>query len=195
MSARLWRVRAAPVWIVDVARRWSLRRRYGFDAWHVRATAANRPYKRIAAQWIEQVAARSVADVGCGLGDLGALLPQDVEYVGLDVRPAVVEAARELHRRRPNLGFALGSFEQADDTGPDMLVALNWIDGLPGTVLSQKLAAVGATYILIDAVADKVDAYDHTHLEIPGYARQRLLRQQADPRLDRSLLLFCVIET
>ena len=85
-----------------------------------------------ATQWLRFVqllklcsfdAAFSLNDLGCGYGELAAFLrwryPQtNVDYLGIDLSPAMVRCARRRHRREPATRFVVGRAcpRQADYT-------------------------------------------------------------------------------
>lgn len=188
----MWKAAALPRWSLEVSRRWLLRRRFGFDPWHVRATPANRPYKARVARLLVAHGATKVVDVGCGLGDLGSLLPRAVTYIGVDTRAPVLDAARQLHRNATNMSFLQGSFAEAGQTEADAVVSVAWVDGLTGRELTDNLliAGSGARLLVIDAVMDKADSYSHLTLQIPGFLVLERIGPDKDPRLDRTLIVF-----
>jgi SAM-dependent methyltransferase len=55
----------------------------------------------------------SINDIGCGYGALfDYLAPKPVDYLGVDISPAMIAKAEELHRGRPGCRFLAG--ERAD---------------------------------------------------------------------------------
>ena len=63
----------------------------------------------------------SLIDLGCGYGALATFLaerhPKErIDYLGIDLSPAMIRRARRLHRGKPAIRFAVGrnSAEQAD---------------------------------------------------------------------------------
>lgn len=194
--------------VVSVTRRWSvhsrefvhrsyLQRRFGFeDPWHCQATPASRRYKGALADLIVSLRPANVVEVGCGLGDVGQLLPEDIRYTGFDIDPHVVEAARHSHRRRPNLSFKTGGFDAAAHEQCDVVIAVAWIDRLPPTQLLDHMermrSSTGCRYIVIDAIRhDYEGSWYHGELTLPGSTEVSRIGPP-EVQLERELRLLAV---
>lgn len=74
---------------------------------------------------------RKLVELGCGLGDLLALLQNDFTASGVDLLPEAVDAAR---RAAPRARITLGDASEVDDVVPadvDVVVALHVVEHLP----------------------------------------------------------------
>lgn len=85
---------------------------------------------------IGHAAPRRVVDLGCGPGELTAVLARrwpNAEVVGLDASPEMIDRARALGDAPPNLAFALGDVRDwAVEPGTDVVVSnavLQWVPG------------------------------------------------------------------
>ncbi|WP_323961758.1 trans-aconitate 2-methyltransferase [Arthrobacter sp. JZ12] len=81
-------------------------------------------------------APRRVVDLGCGSGELTAVLAQrwpDAEVLGIDSSPEMVNAARRRPHQPPNLAFAVGDVRDfRPAAGTDVVVSnavLQWVQG------------------------------------------------------------------
>ena len=87
----------------------------------------------------------SLLDAGCGEGSLLARLPAGVAYWGVDASAEAIEAARRLHRGRPNARFERGDLRSAHlGIGRfDAVAFLNMLgeEGLDGARALRKLRA------------------------------------------------------
>jgi SAM-dependent methyltransferase len=76
-----------------------------------------------------QFAFRHALDIGCGAGELSLALARGrphIDVVGLDISPALVDAARERGAHLANVAFALGDaalWRPAEGSAPDLLVS------------------------------------------------------------------------
>lgn len=82
------------------------------------------------AGWLREVGARTVLDVGAGVGKfcVGASLTTDCVYFGIEHRPRLVEAAQELARRfdvERRVAFIEGAFGDAIVTRADAVYLYN----------------------------------------------------------------------
>jgi trans-aconitate 2-methyltransferase len=94
---------------------------------------------------IAQVAAQSpryVADLGCGPGNLTAVLARrwpDAHVVGVDNSPEMIDAANGAPDRDPRVSFMIGDVRDwQPDHPPDVLVCnavLQWVPGHDGLLL------------------------------------------------------------
>jgi SAM-dependent methyltransferase len=74
--------------------------RHGDAAEAVKMSAAGQRFRFAALCGIGDLHGASVADVGCGLGDLYAFLHEhvgDLDYTGIDIVPEMVERAQQLY--------------------------------------------------------------------------------------------------
>jgi SAM-dependent methyltransferase len=95
-----------------------------------RATSQIRKFEVMAQ--VMDLESRSVLDVGCGFADFADYLRgrfKDVHYSGVDITPAMVKTARELH---PDLTIHQGDILAEDFAAPYDLVTANGIFYLMG---------------------------------------------------------------
>jgi SAM-dependent methyltransferase len=114
---------------------------------------------------------RSVLDVGCAAGgfrDIWRHYAPDTRYEGVDLSPALVDAARRLH---PDSGFHHGDvLEGIDlpDRHADLVQALGWLHWVPDQRRAlTELWRLANSFLFFDIriVADRADA---------GVGRQRI---------------------
>ena len=65
-----------------------------------RLLGAERARRRLVDDFLRPFPGARLLDVGCGTGSLLDYLPEDVEYVGFDLNPAYIEAARKRYGAR-----------------------------------------------------------------------------------------------
>jgi len=61
---------------------------------------AGRGRRRVTDEFLRPSKGAKVLDVGCGTGALLDYLPEDIEYVGVDLNPAYIDEARRRHSPR-----------------------------------------------------------------------------------------------
>jgi SAM-dependent methyltransferase len=128
--------------------------RYRFDQWHAAAPYWCRRYKREAVRMANALAPSVVVEIGCGLGEVIRRIQAPWRY-GVDRDPHVLEAAGRLTRE---VNFVHGTFDELRGLHRggviDVLVVLNWLDGLSVEAVRQlflpHLHRVG--HLLLDEV-------------------------------------------
>jgi SAM-dependent methyltransferase len=90
-------------------------------------------------------------DVGCGAGELSLALARgrpQIEVVGVDISPAVIQAARERGDNRDNAAFEVAdaaSWQPADGFAPDLVVSRHGVMFFDDPVAAfEHLAAIAA---------------------------------------------------
>ena len=102
------------------------------------------PYERalltLFADQVRQAGGGPVADVGCGAGRIaGFLAEQGVDVFGIDLSPAMIEAARRDH---PHIRFEVGSMTELDLPDASLAGLLAWYSliHVPDEEIAQVLA-------------------------------------------------------
>ncbi|MHB8474366.1 MAG: class I SAM-dependent methyltransferase [Gammaproteobacteria bacterium] len=166
---------------------------YGFDSWHAQAPTSARPYRHVVAHLTNELAPRTVVEVGCGLGGILALVSAPDRY-GYDIDERAIRAARFLHGRR--IIFTCGGITAVSLAQIDVLILVNWIHELSPDALKQLLTLMLARsrYLLLDAIdRDGPDSYRYKHdFAFLGTAA-RLISVTRAPGECRSFHLFEVI--
>lgn len=140
-----------------------LQRHFGFDPWHALAPYPCRSYKKVVVDIVNRLAPATVVEIGAGLGELLAHIDAP-QRLGYDIDPAVVRAARFLHRR--GITFVRGDATQVIDSPIDVLILVNWIHNLSADELSELLEPLmpRTTYLLLDAIdLDGPSSYRYKH--------------------------------
>lgn len=146
-----------------------LARVYGFDAWHYRVVRENCGYfskVRAVHDALDPIVA---IEIGCGLGEVITGLSARVR-IGIDRDPAVIEAARWLHKRSARF-FALshcpGGELYAGERGRVCLLFLNWFHAVvPEDVrdsVRTHIERFRPTHLIFDVVNEGVADYKYKH--------------------------------
>ena len=132
------------------------------------ADERGRPYGELLARVaVEPDRVRRVVDLGCGPGNLTALLGRrwpDAAVVGVDSSPEMLERARHDHADVPGLSFALGDVRTWTATAPvDVVVSNATYQWVPGhlELLPGLLAQVAPGGSLAFSVPGNVDEPSH----------------------------------
>lgn len=132
------------------------------------ADERGRPYGELLARVaVEPDRVRRVVDLGCGPGNLTALLGRrwpDAAVVGVDSSPEMLERARRDHADLPGLSFALGDVRTWTATAPvDVVVSNATYQWVPGhlDLLPGLLAQVAPGGSLAFSVPGNVDEPSH----------------------------------
>jgi len=147
-----------------------LQENFGFDPWHVKSPFPRRPYKRRVVAMINSLAADTVVEIGCGLGEIVSRCRAKNRF-GFDLDAAVIAAAAELHGA--GVTFRQGDLRNPDGIaaavgGPiDVLVTLNWPHMLPFEMIENAIAGLTAQtpvrILVIDTIHPGLAGYQHCH--------------------------------
>ncbi len=146
--------------------------RYGYDPRGVDASSqASLDVRYRALSEVVDLSNRTVLEVGCGFGDLGAFICNryaGVKYTGIDISPRVLERAKQIH---PNLRFERISLQEFDDTQRFDVVVAQGIFYLLGDAAEEKavalikkmfaLATVAVAFSTISAWSDRRDGGEY----------------------------------
>ena len=102
-------------------------------------------YRAFVQRFVEANGLRSVTDLGCGDWQFSRFVDwSQVDYLGLDVVPEIVERNRARFGL-PNVRFAVLS-SLADLPGGDLLLAKEVLQHLPNRTIAEYLAAIRGKY-------------------------------------------------
>ena len=137
-----------------------LQKKYGFDMWHI-SPIWHRKYVIEVIRYINKnKPLNSVAEIGCGLGDLLRNVNAD-NRIGMDIDENVIEAAKKLNRRNDEIEFCVGSFKELQGKKINYLITLNFMHGSRETEWIQPYTTVinnnSIDNIIVDVVPEGVD--------------------------------------
>jgi SAM-dependent methyltransferase len=165
---------------------------FRFDKWHI-SPLSERPYAMDIIKYCNlQNHRESIAEIGCGLGDI----IRNVDYIqrhGYDKDTQALKAARLLPRGKRRNGLAFDDFDFPHSALPDkvnVLIMVNWIHHIEEPILRNKIHQyfrenlLKNGQIIIDTVGDPAYRYNHdirklsngldcTIQRLGEYARQR----------------------
>jgi SAM-dependent methyltransferase len=125
-----------------------------------RLLGARASRQRIVHEFLRPVAGSRILDVGCGTGSLLDDLPPDVDYVGFDLNPKYIDAARKKygHRARFYCARAGVGGDGLEERSFDFLVAKSLLHHLNDAEAHQllqtaaRLLRAGGVFFSSDAV-------------------------------------------
>lgn len=85
---------------------------YREGAYDIVETLELAPRMAVLAGYIRHLGLRRILDVGCGTGLLLSHLDRDATYVGVDISPTAIEAARRRHAAWPRASFHAATFRE-----------------------------------------------------------------------------------
>lgn len=136
--------------------------------WHGLDGADNRArYEAIETLRLRHAPHARVLDLGCGAGVLCGHLTTPVSYMGIDLQPAAIDAARATHHERPETDFRCGSIND--------LAILN--GERFGLIVFNEVLYYQPT---VDAALALVEAY-RQHLEPGGLLLVSIYRDDTAP--------------
>lgn len=104
-----------------------LRKKYQFDSWH-ESPYEFRKYAQATAEYINEQGAHTVADIGCGLGEVIRNVSAP-KRIGLDECKICIEVAKKLDKSK-KIEYVVGSFNQLNVAEPiDYVVTLGFMHG------------------------------------------------------------------
>ena len=128
-----------------------LRKVYPFHVWHADNPSGCRPYKRFVADLVSSLSPAVAVEVGCGLGDIIAMV-RAAERHGIDPDRAAISAARIAHPLA-SVQWAVGDLATAARLPRiDVLLAIGWVHEVSREYLREQLAPLlGKTrYVIVD---------------------------------------------
>ena len=116
--------------------------------------------RRIVHEFLRPVAGSRILDVGCGTGSLLDDLPPDVDYVGFDLNPRYIEAAKKKYGNRVRFYCARAGVgaEGLEERSFDFVVAKSLLHHLSDAEAHQlletgvRLLRTGGVFFSSDAV-------------------------------------------
>jgi SAM-dependent methyltransferase len=89
------------------------------------ALGAGRARKRLIRDHIRPTSSDHLLDIGCGTGELLNYLPANIHYIGFDLSPNYIDAARERYGDRGRFECSdVADFKSADLLGVDLVLAI-----------------------------------------------------------------------
>jgi hypothetical protein len=146
-----------------------LARVYGFDKWHYRVVRENCGYFRRVKALHDELDPVVTIDIGCGLGEIVTGLKSKVR-IGIDMDPAVIQAARLVHGRRARF-FSLYDCPDKETYVAERrcvcLLFLNWFHSVTADDVRQNVRAHVArfrpTHMIFDVIDRNAASYRYKH--------------------------------
>lgn len=130
--------------------------KYHFDTWHL-SPYEWKEYAQACVQYLNTQNCKTVADIGCGLGEILQHIKAD-KKIGLDLQEEVIMAARELNGGK--IDFLAGSFGELTEHPIDYLITLNFTHGRTEEEWAETYhtAAVqnDVAHFVVDTLPEKV---------------------------------------
>lgn len=129
---------------------------YGFDDWHANNPPSCRPYKEYVANLVNHLKPRVVVEVGCGLGDILAMVNCKTKY-GIDLDKGAIKAAKILHPFSHTM-FIEGDLSKVSEIKSriDVLFAIGWVHLVSPKYLENEILKIkdNLSYIVLDRFVD-----------------------------------------
>lgn len=162
----------------------SLQRKYGFDSWHITPYEL-RPYAWSLVRFVNaELKARSVCEIGCGLGDIIRNIEAD-QRIGIDLSEKAISCAKILNKSGDIL-FKTGGFGESilPSVKIDLLITVNFIHNIPPDELAsgyrKMMESAEVRYIIADSVRGEGYQYNHNDFTtiLPEYHSQAIWKDE-----------------
>ena len=126
--------------------------KYHFDTWHL-SPYEWKEYAQACVQYLNTQNCKTVADIGCGLGEILQHIKAD-KKIGLDLQEEVIMAARELNGGK--IDFLAGSFGELTEHPIDYLIMHGrteeeWAETYHTAAVQNDVA-----HFVVDTIPEKV---------------------------------------
>jgi hypothetical protein len=132
------------------------------DKWHFLNNYYNREYKKRAVALANTISIRTVAEVGCGFGDVISRV-NAINKLAIDRDPNVIKVARRCCGSK--IQFIQGSLDNLPPIDCCLLICLNWVHELHVSQLRSFLfnKKIRFKYILMDQILADTPNYPFYH--------------------------------
>ena len=186
------------------AHREAFQRIYDHQLWgggsgHGSRRTTTEPYRQLLQRLLTGKQVERVVDLGCGDWQFSRLIDWDgIQYLGVDVVPAVIEADRRTHSAA-NIAFQCADIRTWHPPDADLYILKDVLQHWPDRDIKALLSRMAGRRMLI---TNSAPTADHIDLDLPGdfrpldlrrppfnYAAQELLRYQSIPGDEKLVLL------
>ena len=172
---------------------------WGGGSGHGSRRTTTEPYRQLLQQLLAEKQVRRVVDLGCGDWQFSRLIDwEGIQYLGVDVVPAVIEANRKMYGR-PNIAFECADVRNWQATNADLYILKDVLQHWPDCDIKAFLSRMADRRMLI---TNSAPSADHVDLDLAGEFRpldlrrppfncaaQELLRYQSIPGDEKLVLL------
>ena len=177
---------------LGTAHREAFQRIYEQELWgggsgHGSRRTTTEPYRNLLQQLLPDKQVERVVDLGCGDWQFSRLIDwEGIEYHGVDVVPAVIEANRQMYGR-PNIAFECADIRTWQAPDADLYILKDVLQHWPDRDIKALLSRMAGRPMLI---TNSAPTADHIDLDLPGDFRPLDVRRPPFNCAARELLRY-----